>query len=120
MPDRAPGGPQLPRQPLRVGGRFDVEGHRPRARFGVCRSPPVRVGDHEVAVDGDRADPQQRLDHGQSEGEVGDEMVVHDVDVRPVGIGHGIQLALQVGEIGGQDARRDLHDRHPMGRLVTA
>ena len=40
-------------------------------------------------------------------------MVVHDVDVRPVGVRDGGELALEVGEVGRQDRRGDLHARHP-------
>ena len=42
-------------------------------------------------------------------------MVVHHVDVHPVGAGDPRDLGTQVGEVGGQDARRDLdaHARDP-------
>ena len=62
---------------------------------------------------------EQRLDDRQAEGQVGHEVVVHDVDVEPVGgRGHGRGLVGEPGEVGGQDAGRDLngHDSHCAGR----
>jgi len=47
----------------------------------------------------------ERLHHHRSDGEVGDEMPVHHVDVNPVGAGRvdGADLLAQFGEIGGKD-----------------
>ena len=76
------------------------------------------IFEYEVAVERDRRDLEQRLDDRQPEREVGDEVVVHDVDVRPVGVGDPLQLPLEVGEVGGQDRGADLqvrlrHAAHP-------
>jgi hypothetical protein len=76
-----------------------------RPGLGVPRGPAVGVLDHEVAVDRDGRHPHQRLDDGQPEREVRDEVVVHDVDVGPVGVGDRPQLALEVREVGGEDRR---------------
>ncbi len=48
-------------------------------------------------------------DDRRAEGDVGDEMTVHDVEVDPVGAGgvDGGDLGAQPGEIGGQDGGGD-------------
>src|SRR4029077_937850 len=72
--------------------------------------PPVRLGDHQVAVERQRGVLEQRLDDGQPEGEGRHEVVVHDVHVQPVrGGGDRGGLVGEPGEVSGQDARRDLN-----------
>ena len=97
--------------------RLDVHRHVVRARLGVADRPPVRVVDHEVAVERDVGRRQQRLDHRQAEGEVRHEVGVHHVDVQPVGAGRRARRrrsaasSAEPGEVGGQDARGD-HRMH--------
>ena len=87
MPARAPAAQDRgPAAPVRVGG-LDVEGDAARAGLGVAGRPAVRVLDHQVAVERQRAGLRQPLDDRQPEREVGHEVVVHDVDVHPVGAG---------------------------------
>ncbi len=64
-----------------------------------------------MGVDRLIGDPGEGLEHGHAQREVRDEMVVHDIDVQPVGAGDALRLGLEVGEIGGEHARRDL-DSH--------
>jgi hypothetical protein len=91
-------------------GRLRVDGDAARARLGVGGGVPVRVIDHEVAVDRQRGVFEQRLDDRQAEGEVRDEVVVHHVDVKPVGgFLDGLRLVREPREVGRQDAGRDLN-----------
>ena len=56
-------------------------------------------------------DLRQRLDDGHADRQVRDEVVVHHVDVQPVGPGHARGFGLEVREVRRQHARRDL-DAH--------
>jgi hypothetical protein len=103
----APDGPQRAHRGLR-GFRVDGDAARPGLR--VSEGVPVGVVDHQVAVDGQRRMLEQRLDDRQADGEVRDEVVVHHVDVEPVGCFlDGLRLIGEPGEVGGQDAGRDLN-----------
>ena len=56
-----------------------------------------------------------RLHHRRPEGDVGDEVAVHDVDVdgaRAAALGGGDVLA-EAREVGGEDRRREDHWRRP-------
>ena len=53
-------------------------------------------------------------DHRQPDGQVRYEVVVHHVDVQPVGAGHHGGFVGEPGEVGGQDRRRDQR-LHAMG-----
>ncbi len=102
----------------RGAGRLGVDRHVARARLGVLRRPAVRLLDHEVTVEGQRGVLEQRLDHGQAQGEVRHEMVVHDIHVQPVGGAcHRGGLVGEPGKVRGQDARRDLNGHSPECRL---
>ena len=71
----------------RVGAGLGVHGDVARAGLGVAGRPALRVLDHEVAVERHRADRLHRLHDRQPEGQVRDEVGVHDVEVQPVGVG---------------------------------
>ena len=61
----------------------------------------------------------QALHHGQPDGQVRHEVVVHHVDVQPVrGVLDGADFFGEAGEIGGQDARRDDRRRYGHGASV--
>ena len=90
----------------RVVGRLGMEGDVVGAGLGVRGRPAVRVVDHQMAVHRDVGRLQQRLDHRQPDGQVRYEVVVHHVDVQPVGAGHHGGFVGQPGEVGGQDRRR--------------
>jgi hypothetical protein len=104
---------------------FGVEGDAVHAGLGVARRPAVRILDHQVTVERQRRVLAQRLDDGQAEREVRDEMVVHHVDMHPVGVvGDDADLVGEPGEVGRQDARRYLHrpalDGRGGGRMPPA
>ena len=89
----------------RFGVKRDVAG----AGLGEVRCPTVGVFDHQVAVDGHRCVLEQRLNDGQSQRQVRDEVIVHDVDMDPVDLTCCRYLVGQLCEVGGQDARGNLH-----------
>ena len=65
----------------------------------------VGVFDHQVAVEGEFGDGAEGLDHGRAEGDVGDEVAVHDVDVEDgaaAALG-GCDFVGEMGEVGGED-----------------
>ena len=81
------------------------------ACFGVLDGPPFGVFDHQVAVERHGGRPPKALHHGKTNGEVGDEVIVHHVDVQPVGVRlHGTRLIGETGKVSGKDAGRD-HQR---------
>jgi hypothetical protein len=105
-----PGGPDGPERPDRGLRGFGVDGDAPRPGFRVGGGIPVGVLDHQMAVDRQHGMLEQRLDDRQAEGEVRDEVVVHDVDVKPVGgFLDGLRFVGEPCEVGGQDAGRDLN-----------
>jgi hypothetical protein len=86
--------------------RLDVDGDVARARLGVLRRPAIRVVDHQVTVDGQRGVLEQRLHHGQAQGQIRHEVVVHDIHVQPVGNArHRGGFLGEPGKVRGQDAR---------------
>ena len=92
--------------------RLDVERHAAGAGLGVARRPAVGVVDHQVAVGGDRRCCRSRLSTtGRPKVRFGHEVVVHHVEVDPVGRRAATRRtsAARFGEVGVQDARRDLH-----------
>ena len=91
---------------------------------GLGEGREVGIGrrDHQVGVERLAGQPANGPHHVRSEGDVGDEMTVHDVEMDPVGAG-GIEVANDIAdgrEIGRQD-RRGEKDRlgHGMSRGTT-
>ena len=73
----------------------------------------LRMLDHEVHVEqraGAVDERLQRLDDQRSDGDVGHEVAVHDVDVDDAraGVEHRLDVVAQAAEVGGQDGRRDV------------
>src|SRR5687768_15664838 len=98
--------------PARLGMEADPGG----TRRGEFRDQAVHGIDHQVDVDRRlHAVIAQRLADQRPNGEVRDVMVVHDVEMDPVGPGgeHGIDLRTKARKVRGQDRGRD--DRLPHG-----
>ena len=74
-----------------------MEGDVVGARLGVRRRPPVGVVDHQMAVHRDVGPLEQALHHRQPDGQVRHEVVVHHVDMHPVGAVHGRRLVGRAG-----------------------
>ncbi len=103
---RGPAGP-APSPPRRGRSRSRS---RPRRTPAALRSASSII---RCASSGTSVALRERLDHRRPEGQVRDEVVVHHVDVDPVRARDPGHLVPEVGEVGIQDARRDLdsHER---------
>jgi hypothetical protein len=103
-------GPDGAQRPYRGMDRLGVDGDVACTGLRVLRRPPVRVFDHQVTVERQRGVLEQGLDDRQAEGEVGHEVVVHDIHMQPVRhAGDSGGLIGEPGKVRGQDARRDLN-----------
>ena len=109
-----PGGADGPGQ-SRPGRRRPRRGRSPTRQPASAYAGAHRSGSSIIRwqSSGTGLTSRSALDDGQPEGQVGDEVVVHDVDVHPVGGRDGLELGLEVGEVGGEDRGRDQHGRHP-------
>jgi len=92
---------------VRPGFRMDGDPVGPRFRESVEKRIDRR--NHQVDVERLGAVGPQRLHHRGPNGEVGDEVAVHDVDVDPVGAGlvDRAHFLAELREVGGQNGRGD-------------
>jgi len=92
-------------------GVTDLDVHGERVGAGVAKRFEVatRLRHHEVAVEEQPRMRAQRAHDGRPDGEVGDEVAVHHVDVQPIGRAGDLPDRLgQVAEVGRQHRRGDL------------
>ena len=84
---------------------FDLDGDHVGAGFGEGGDELVGILDHEVAVEREGGDGADGLDDGRAEGDVGDEVAVHDVDVDDGAAAGGgaADFVGEVCEVRGQD-----------------
>jgi len=82
-----PGGFNLLYHPVEVIGRFGVDGNTVRAGFGKAFDVAAGRVDHEVNVEKFCRVFSDLLDDELPEGDVGHEVAVHHVEVKPVGFG---------------------------------
>jgi len=66
---------------VQMAAGFDLDGDHVGAGLGEGGDELVGVLDHEVAIEGKGGDGADGLNDGWAEGDVGDEVAVHDVDV---------------------------------------
>jgi hypothetical protein len=95
---------------MHVRAGFGMEADQAGAGLGEIRDDPVDRLDHQVHVDRCRHPVlAQRLADQRADGQVGYVVVVHDVEVDPVGAGleDVVDLLAQSGEVGRQDGRGD-------------
>jgi hypothetical protein len=104
------GAPDLVERAARVRHGLDVDREVIGARIGISRDPVLRALDHEMDVERQVGALPQVRDHFRSEGEVRNEVSVHNVDVDPVGArGLGLRDRLAEGtEIGREDGWGEL------------
>ncbi len=64
-----------------------------------------RLRDHQMDIQRDARVTFQALQHRDADGDVRDEMTVHDVVVQPVGAGlfHALRVGTEGAEVGGQE-----------------
>jgi len=94
---------------MRFRNRLDVDVDEVRARAREVFEEAVGLHDHQVQVERHLRPLADRLHHRRTDGDVGDELPVHHVDVEHVGPRELDRLHLfsQACEIGGEDGRGD-------------
>ena len=85
-----------------------MKGHRFGSSFRVRRRPTVGLFDHQVNVQDLVGDLAERFDDRQSECQIRHEVVVHHVDVNPVGTGDPRDLIGELAEVEGHPEQRGL------------
>ena len=91
---------------IEVDAGFLMHGNPGGASPGEGFDEVVGIFDHQVTIERDVADGfAQRGDHRRADGDVGDEMAVHDVDMEDgaAGVDGGLGLDAELGEVGGED-----------------
>ncbi len=86
---------------MQVRDSFHMDRDPVGSGFPECFQVPVRLLDHQMNVQGEGRDPMNRLDHGRSDGQIGNEVAVHHIQVnkaRP-GILHAPDLLSQAREV---------------------
>ena len=94
---------------MEVRARFGMDGDDVGAGLGEGVEEGVDRRDHQMDVERLGRVRAERLHHRRADGDVRDEMAVHDVDVDPVGAGlvDRAHLLAEPREIGGQDRGGD-------------
>ena len=94
---------------MEVRPRLGMDGDDVGAGLGEGLEEGIDRRDHQMDVERLGGVRPQRLHHRRADGEVGDEMAVHHVDMDPVGAGlvDRADLLAEPGEIGGEDRGRD-------------
>ena len=90
---------------VQVAADLLMHGDHVGAGLGEGGDEGVGVLDHQVAVERQLGDGAQGLDHGRAEGDVGDKVAVHDIDVddgAAAALGRG-DFVGEMGEVGGED-----------------
>ena len=88
---------------------LDVEGDRVATRLEILIEVAARLIDHQVRIKRQLGTPAEVLDGLWPEGEVRDEVPIHDVEMDPVrsrGL-HPAHRVAEVGQVRIEDARRD-------------
>ena len=77
--------------------------------------------DHQVYVQRQGGGGPDGLHHGDTDGDIGHEQAVHHVHMDVVGGRDGLDVAGQMGKVGGQDGGSDLdHGKLPFSRTALA
>lgn len=111
-------GADFPQQTFHAGTEFDVDGELLGAGLGEGFEEDLRSGAHQVDVEELSGEGSEVGDEGGAEGQVGDEMAVHDIEVQPFGAGAGgaKDFAVQPGELRGEEGRGNDHWGEANGR----
>ena len=90
---------------VEVAADLDVDGDHVSASGGKVGDEFVGVLDHEVAIERQFGDGADGFDDRRTEGDVGNEVAVHDVDVDDGAARRGGKgdLVGEVREVGGED-----------------
>ena len=91
---------------IQVHAGFLMDGDPVGAGFGEGGDEVVGILDHQVAVERHVADGfAERGDDRRADGDVGDEVAVHDVDVKngAAAVDGGLRLSAELREVGGEN-----------------
>ena len=82
--------------------------------LGKFRQETVRVGHHQMDIEGKGSHLPDRFDDRRADGKVRHEMPVHDIHVHEIGASpfDGGNLIREMGEVGRQDRRGDANAGH--------
>ena len=86
-----------------------------RARLGKRLKQAVGILHHQMHVEAQIGVGTQAGEHGRTEAHIRNEHAVHDVQMHHIraGLFHHLQLVCRVGEVAGQDRRRNFHNNTP-------
>src|SRR5438046_2602457 len=89
--------------------RFDVNRNRIRTRFEKTRQVVIGMLDHEVNIQGKVSMLLDGRDQSWPEGNIINEMAVHNVKMQPIRARFldGVNLGFEMGEIGCEDGWSD-------------
>ena len=85
------------------GFHMENNGARPRLNVGV--DPLLRVLNHEMDIQVLVRHRSYGLQHRSAEGQVGNEVAIHDVDMQPICIGYSLNLAVEASEVSSENGR---------------
>jgi hypothetical protein len=91
--------------------RFGLDMHGDGIRAGLEETRQIMIGmlDHEMNIERELRQFAHRGDKSGPKGNIVHEMAVHDVEMEPVGAGFlgAPDFAAELGEVRGEDGRRD-------------
>jgi len=105
---------------MEVRQHFDMHRDHAGARLGECVEVLVGIHDHQVNIQRNLRDSPNRFHDRRSDGDVRDEMAVHDVDVDQIGaaaLGRADRVAKR-GKVGCQDRGGDEHAHRLTSREI--
>ena len=89
-----------------------MEGDRRAAGFCIRRCPSIWIFNHQVSVNGQDAGVYTGLHDGKPPREVGDKMIIHDINMSDIGTGDLFQFVLKSGDIAIKNRRRNERRGH--------
>ncbi len=90
---------------VQVRYRFLMDSNDIGAGLGERIDIEIGILDHQVYIERLVSDFTQGIDHQRADGDVWDEMTVHDINVNVIGAGavNGLNIFTKTGKIGGKD-----------------
>ena len=89
-----------------------MEGDRRTTGFCVRRRPPIWIFNHQVSINRQDTSVDAGFDDGKTPGEVGDKVIIHDIDMSDISTGNLFQFVLKSGNIAIKNRRRNERRGH--------
>ena len=98
-------GSDMTQSTVQVDGGFRVDADDVGPGLYKFLNVQIRLGNHQVHIKGDIRNGSRCFDHQRPDGDVGNKVTIHDIDVKIVGPGlyNSCNLFAQAGEIGRED-----------------